>query len=154
MKILVIEDDKKVAKALQRDLEKANYEVVTVLDGGAGFTQATGHSFDLIILDVTLANMDGLTLVKELRAGNFWTPVLILTARNAVDDIVSGLDAGSDGYLSKPFAVAEIQALVRSLLRRQEWGRGAELRFADLRLDPVAHKVWRADREIKLTGTE
>jgi DNA-binding response OmpR family regulator len=98
--------------------------------------------------------MDGVTLMKELRALNITTPVLMLTAKDTVDDIVAGLDSGSDDYLSKPFALAELQARVRALLLRKERERGADIRYADLRLDPVAHKVWRADQEIELTAKE
>jgi DNA-binding response OmpR family regulator len=101
-----------------------------------------------------LPKKDGLTVVKELRQSDKFTPVLMLTARDTTDDIVAGLDAGSDDYLTKPFAFAELSARVRSLVRRTEQDRGAELTFADLRLDPVTHRVWRGGKDIDLTTKE
>ena len=97
---------------------------------------------------------DGLSIVRDLRAAKITTPILILTARSSVDDIVAGLDSGSDDYLAKPFAMAELLARVRALLRRSGQDRGAEIRFADLRLDPVTRRVWRKDKEISLTPRE
>ena len=154
MKILVVEDEKKVASFIKRGLEEEKYEVVTIHDGEEGLNTASEKSFDLIILDVMLPKMDGVTIMKELRARKVLTPVLMLTAKGEVDDIVAGLDSGSDDYLTKPFAFAELLARVRALLRRSELDRGAEIRFADLRLDPVTHKVWRAEKEIDLTAKE
>ena len=154
MKILVVEDEKKVASFIKRGLEEEKYEVVTVHDGEDGLNMASEKSFDLIILDVMLPKMDGVTVMKELRVRKVLTPVLMLTARDTVEDIVAGLDSGSDDYLTKPFAFAELLARVRALLRRSELDRGAEIHFADLRLDPVTHKVWRAEKEIDLTAKE
>lgn len=154
IKILVVEDEKKVANFIKRGLEEEKYEVVTIHDGEEGLSTATEKSFDLIILDVMLPKMDGVSVMKELRARKVLTPVLMLTAKNEVEDIVAGLDSGSDDYLTKPFAFAELLARVRALLRRSELDRGAEIRFADLRLDPVTHKVWRAEKEIDLTAKE
>jgi heavy metal response regulator len=154
MKILVVEDEKKVASFIKRGLEEEKYEVVTVHDGEDGLNTASEKSFDLIILDVMLPKMDGVTVMKELRVRKVLTPVLMLTARDTVEDIVAGLDSGSDDYLTKPFAFAELLARVRALLRRSELDRGAEIHFADLRLDPVTHKVWRAEKEIDLTAKE
>jgi heavy metal response regulator len=154
MKILVVEDEKKVASFIKRGLEEEKYEVVTIHDGEEGLNTASEKSFDLIILDVMLPKMDGVTIMKELRARKVLTPVLMLTAKGEVEDIVAGLDSGSDDYLTKPFAFAELLARVRALLRRSELDRGAEIRFADLRLDPVTHKVWRAEKEIDLTAKE
>jgi len=101
-----------------------------------------------------LPKRDGMSVVKELRSKKMMVPVLMLTAKDSLDDIVSGLNSGSDDYLTKPFAFAELLARVRALLRRTELERGAEIRFADLRLDPVTHKVWRKDKEIDLTAKE
>lgn len=154
MKILVVEDEKKVAGFIKRGLEEDSYEVTVTYDGADGFKQALEGDFSLIVLDVMLPKMDGLTIIKELRAAGKRTPVLMLTARDTTDDIVSGLEAGSDDYLTKPFAFAELLARVRALLRRGEQDRGAEITFADLRLDPVTHKVWRSDKEIDLTAKE
>ena len=154
MKILVVEDEKKVASFIKRGLEEEKYEVVTIHDGEEGLNTATEKSFDLIILDVMLPKMDGVTIMKELRTRKVLTPVLMLTAKDTVEDIVAGLASGSDDYLTKPFAFAELLARVRALLRRSELDRGAEIHFADLRLDPVTHKVWRAEKEIDLTAKE
>lgn len=154
MKILVVEDEKKVAGFIKRGLEEDNYEVTVSHDGADGLKLALEDDFCLVVLDVMLPKKDGLTVIKELRAAGKHVPVLMLTARDTTDDIVSGLDAGSDDYLTKPFAFAELLARVRALVRRGELDRGAEIRFADLRLDPVAHKVWRSGAEIDLTSKE
>lgn len=154
MKILVVEDEKKVAGFIKRGLEEDGYEVMVTYDGAEGLKQALAGDFSLVILDVMLPKKDGLAVVKELREAGKHIPVLMLTARGTTDDIVSGLDAGSDDYLTKPFAFAELTARVRALLRRGEQDRGAEIRFADLRLDPVSHKVWRGEKEIDLTAKE
>jgi heavy metal response regulator len=154
MKILVVEDEKKVAGFIKRGLEEDNYEVTVTYDGADGLKLALEDDYSLVILDVMLPKKDGLTVIKELRAAGNHVPVLMLTARDTTDDIVSGLDAGSDDYLTKPFAFAELLARVRALVRRGELDRGAEIHFADLRLDPVAHKVWRGGAEIDLTAKE
>lgn len=154
MRILVVEDEKKVTSFIKRGLEEEQYEVDTAYDGDDGFKKATEGHFDLIILDVMLPKKDGLTVVKELRERKILTPVLMLTAKDSVEDIVAGFSSGSDDYLTKPFAFAELLARVRALLRRSEQDRGAEIKFSDLRLDPVTHKVWRKDKEIDLTSKE
>lgn len=154
MKILVVEDEKKVTSFIKRGLEEEQYEVETAYDGEDGYKKATDGHYDLIILDVMLPKKDGLTVVKELREKKIFTPVLMLTAKDSVEDIVAGFSSGSDDYLTKPFAFAELLARVRALLRRSEQDRGAEIKFADLRLDPVTHKVWRKDKEIDLTSKE
>jgi len=154
MKILVVEDEKKVAGFIKRGLEEDAYQVTVTHDGAEGLKLALEEDFSLVILDVMLPKKDGLTVIKELRAAGRHMPVLMLTARDTTEDIVSGLDAGSDDYLTKPFAFAELLARVRALLRRGEQDRGAEILFADLRLDPVAHKVWRSGTEIDLTAKE
>jgi len=154
MKILVVEDEKKVAGFIKRGLEEDAYRVTVTHDGAEGLKLALEEDFSLVILDVMLPKKDGLTVIKELRAASRHVPVLMLTARDTTEDIVSGLDAGSDDYLTKPFAFAELLARVRALLRRGEQDRGAEILFADLRLDPVAHKVWRSGTEIDLTAKE
>jgi heavy metal response regulator len=154
MKILVVEDEKKIASFIKRGLEEEKFEVDVTYDGEEGLQKSLDASYSLIILDVMLPKKDGLTVVKELRARKLLTPVLMLTAKDTVEDIVAGLNSGSDDYLTKPFAFAELLARVRALLRRSEQERGAEIRFADLRLDPVTHKVWRKDKEIDLTAKE
>lgn len=154
MKILVVEDEKKVAGFIKRGLEEDDYTVTVAHDGAEGLKQALTGEFSLVVLDVMIPKKDGLTVVKELREAGSSVPVLMLTARGTTDEIVSGLDAGSDDYLTKPFAFAELMARVRALLRRSEQDRGAEIHFADLRLDPVSHKVWRSGTEIDLTAKE
>lgn len=154
MRILVVEDEKKVASFIKRGLEEEKYEVETAGDGEEGLKMALEKPYDLLVLDWMLPKKDGLSLLKELRGKKNSTPVLMLTAKDTVEDIVAGLESGSDDYLTKPFAFAELLARVRALLRRSEMDRGAEIRFADLRIDPVTHKVWRKDREIDLTAKE
>jgi DNA-binding response OmpR family regulator len=154
MEILIIENEKKIADFVRRGLEAECLEVAVCCDGEKGFRQALEKAYSLIILDVVLPLKDGLSIVRDLRAAKITTPVLILTARSSVDDIVAGLDAGSDDYLAKPFALVELLARVRALLRRSGQDRGAEIRFADMRLDPITRRVWRKDKEISLTPRE
>jgi DNA-binding response OmpR family regulator len=150
----VVEDEKKVLSFIKRGLEEEKYDVDTAMDGEEGMKMALEKLYDLIVLDWMLPKKDGLTMIKELRSKKTMTPVLMLTAKDSVEDIVAGLDSGSDDYLTKPFAFAELLARVRALLRRVELDRGAEIRFADLRLDPVTHKVWRKEKEVVLTAKE
>lgn len=154
MKILIVEDEKKVASFIKRGLEGDKYDVSTCYDGNEGIKRASSGEFGLVILDCMLPKKDGLTVLKELRAAGNRLPILMLTAKNATEDIVAGLDAGADDLITKPFEFAELQARVRALLRRSGMDRGAEIRFADLRLDPVNHKVWRSQTEIILTAKE
>lgn len=154
MRLLVVEDEKKVAAFIKRGLEEEGYTVDVAHDGAEGVQMACDVPYDLVILDVMLPKKDGLTVVKELRQAGKTMPVLMLTARDTTDDIVAGLDAGSDDYLTKPFAFAELSARVRAQVRRSVMERGAELTFADLRMDPVSHQVWRGDKEIDLTAKE
>ncbi|HDR46414.1 MAG TPA: response regulator transcription factor, partial [Geoalkalibacter subterraneus] len=154
MRILVVEDEKKVASFIKRGLEEEGYAVDVAYDGDDGLDLAEHTPYDLILMDVMLPKKDGITVIREMRGRDIATPVLCLTAKDTVDDIVQGLDSGSDDYLTKPFAFAELLARVRALIRRGTQDRGAELRFADLRLDPVTHKVWRSEKEIDLTSKE
>ena len=154
MKILVVEDEKKVAGLIKRGLEADDYSVTVVHDGDAGLKQALTGDYKLVILDLMLPKKDGLTVIKELRDAGNQVPVLMLTARVTTEDVASGLDAGVDDYLKKPFAFIELAARVRALLRRSGQDRGAEVFFADLRIDPVSHKVWRGGTEIDLTAKE
>ncbi len=154
MRILVVEDEKKVSTFIQRGLEEEGFSVDVAFDGEEGVKKAEAENFDLILMDIMLPKMDGLAAVKYLRDKNITTPILCLTARDSVDDKVTGLDIGADDYLAKPFAFVELVARCRALIRRGSNDRGAEIFFADLRLDPVAHKVWRAGEEITLTSKE
>ncbi|TNF49957.1 MAG: response regulator transcription factor [Deltaproteobacteria bacterium] len=154
MRILVVEDEKKVASFIQRGLEGEGFSVEVAYDGESGVEMGSQSSFDLILMDVMLPKMDGLQAIQALRENGVESPVLCLTAKDTVEDIVAGLDSGSDDYLTKPFAFAELLARVRALVRRGTQERGAEITYADLRLDPVAHKVWRSDSEIDLTAKE
>ena len=154
MKILVVEDEKKVASFIQRGLEEENFNVEIATDGVEGMNMAEANHYDLILMDVMLPKKDGIAVITELREKEINTPVLCLTAKDSVEDIVAGLDSGSDDYLTKPFAFAELLARVKALVRRGAKDRGAEVYFADLRLDPVTHKVWRSEQEIDLTAKE
>jgi len=153
-RVLVVEDEKKVASFIKRGLEEENYAVDVAHEGEEGLYMAETNPYDLILMDLMLPKMDGLEIINKLREKDIFVPVLCLTAKDKVEDIVKGLDSGSDDYLTKPFAFAELLARVRALLRRGIKDRGAEIHFADLRLDPVAHKVWRGDKEIDLTAKE
>ncbi|MBD1400537.1 response regulator transcription factor [Pelovirga terrestris] len=154
MRILVVEDEKKVAGFIKRGLEEEGLSVDLAEDGETGLTLGATGKYDLILMDVMLPKMDGLSAIQSLREKNVSTPILCLTAKDTVEDIVAGLDCGSDDYLTKPFAFAELVSRVKALIRRNARDRGAELLFADLRIDPVSHKVWRNDKEIDLTSKE
>ena len=154
MRILVVEDEHKLAGVLKRGLEEHGYAVDVAYDGDDGLAMATAAPYDLVVLDIMLPKLDGLSLCNQLRAQNVHMPVLMLTARDAVDDRVAGLDSGADDYLVKPFAFAEVLARIRALLRR---GRSAEtLRFAvgDLDMDLVSRRVTRAGQTVDLTARE
>jgi heavy metal response regulator len=154
MRILVVEDEKKVASFIKRGLEEEDFAVDVAFDGEEGLYLAENNPYDVILMDLMLPKKDGLTVIRELRAKDISTPVLCLTAKDSVEDIVSGLESGSDDYLTKPFAFGELLARVKALVRRISKDRGAEIHFADLRLDPVTHKIWRSDKEIDLTAKE
>ncbi len=154
MRILVVEDEKKVSTFIRRGLEEEGFSVDVAFDGEEGVQKAEAEIFDLILMDIMLPKMDGLAAVKALREKDIMTPILCLTARDSVEDKVTGLDIGADDYLAKPFAFVELVARCRALIRRGTNDRGAEIFFADLKLDPVAHKVWRAGEEIVLTSKE
>ena len=154
MKVLVVDDEPAVRQALERALAADHHEVRTAADGRAALDHLVEHAVDAVVLDVAMPGVDGLEVCRRLRAAGDRTPVLMLTARDAVDDRVAGLDAGADDYLVKPFALRELKARLRALLRRTETARGGVLRFADLELDPVAREVRRGDRAIELSRTE
>ena len=154
MKILVVEDEKKVGAFIKKGLEEDSYSVELAQDGDKGEELAVAQNFDLIILDILMPKKDGLTLLKELRAKQISTPVLMITAKGSVEDKVKGLDSGADDYLVKPFAIAELLARVRSLLRRGPAEKSTSLVVADLALDLVTHKARRGHKLIDLTAKE
>jgi len=154
MRILVVEDNEKVARFIAKGLRENLYAVDLATDGDAGLSMAQVGNYDVMVLDVMLPGKNGLEVVRGLRQRGLHLPVLMLTARNRLEDRVGGLDAGADDYLGKPFAFPELLARIRALLRRQEQSPGSALRIADLELDPVSHAVTRAGRRIELTNRE
>jgi DNA-binding response OmpR family regulator len=155
MRVLIIEDDPSMSGLLEKGLREENHVVSSALDGRTGLDLAESYQFDVIVLDWMLPGMDGLELARRLRKGGNATPILMLTARDAVPDIVKGLDAGADDYLAKPFSFAEFLARLRSLSRRPApMPRTARLEIADLILDPAKRQVFRRRHEIRLTPTE
>ena len=155
MRILVVEDEHKLAGVLKRGLEEHGYAVDVAYDGEDGLALAVTTAYDLIVLDVMLPKVDGLSLCHQLRGQHRHMPVLMLTARDAVDDRVAGLDSGADDYLTKPFAFREFLARIRALLRRDGLSaRDPILRVADLQIDTVSHEVRRAGKLVELTSKE
>jgi heavy metal response regulator len=154
MHILVVEDEKKVASFIKRGLEAAHYSVEVEHDGEAAMKRLLEEEYDLVILDVMLPKLDGLSLMKEIRQRRINVPVLVLTARVTVADKVMGLDLGADDYLTKPFAFEELLARVRALLRRGSAAAPAMLAIANLRVDPATHEVTRGSKKIELTAKE
>jgi two-component system, OmpR family, response regulator MprA len=155
MRVLVVDDEPAVRTALSRALRLESYDVEQAGDGREALELLGTLKVDAVVLDVAMPNMDGLEVCRRLRGIGDRTPVLMLTAKDAVDDRVTGLDAGADDYLVKPFALKELKARLRALLRRTGDDGGAPvLRFADLTLDPGAYEVQRAGRRIELSRTE
>ncbi len=154
MRILVVEDETKVASFIRRALEEESYAVDVRADGPSGLEAATSNAYDAIILDVMLPGLSGLELLKALRRRQSRVPVLILTARSATDEKVRGLDAGADDYLTKPFAIEELLARVRALLRRGSGEATGLLQIDDLVLNPATREVTRGGQKIELTAKE
>ncbi len=154
MKILVVEDEERVAHFIQKGLKEEGHAVDVSYDGEDGEFLAEVNDYDLIILDLMLPKKNGITVCRELRASGDATPVLMLTARDSVEDKVRGLDAGADDYLAKPFAFEELLARVRALLRRQSDSKSPVLKLANLELDPISRRVSRNDKAIRLTTKE
>ena len=155
MRILVVDDEPAVRDAVQRALKLESYDVDTASDGSDALRSLTVASPDLLILDVLMPGVDGLEVCRRLRSAGDATPILMLTARDSVANRVEGLDAGADDYLVKPFALDELLARVRALLRRSAGDGGQQLlRFSDVTLDPVTRDVRRGTRPIELTRTE
>jgi DNA-binding response OmpR family regulator len=154
MRILVIEDEPKVARALRTGLERAGYQVVPAATGEEGFFLATSQTFDLVLLDLMLPGRDGLQILETLRGHGLKTPVLVLTARDAVEDRVQGLDRGADDYLVKPFAFPELLARIRARLRGGRPEETLRLGLADLDMDLMTRRVSRGGRGLELTVRE
>mgnify|MGYP001595934855 CR=1 FL=1 len=154
MRILVVEDEPKVASFIRRALEEESYAVDAADNGNDGLDMAQGGSYDLVILDLMLPGLPGTEVLKRMRAARLKMPVLILTARSQVDQKVHGLDAGADDYLTKPFAIDELLARVRALLRRGTGEPTGLLQVDDLVLNPATREVVRAGRRIELTSKE
>jgi heavy metal response regulator len=154
MRILVIEDEKKISDFIKRGLKEEGYAADSAYDGEEGYFLAKTNEYDLIVLDIMLPKVDGISLCRKLREENINTPVLMLTARGSVKDKVSGLDAGADDYLTKPFAFEEFLARIRALLRKKDLPETTKLTIEDLELNLLTHRVTRADQEIPLTGRE
>jgi len=154
MKILVVEDEKRLASFICRGLKEKSYAVDVAYDGQDGLYLAETNTYDLIVLDIMLPHKDGISICRELRKKMNETPILLLTARDEVDDKIKGLDAGADDYLTKPFAFEEFLARVRALIRRGQNVKSTTLKVADLELDQLTHKVVRGNQPIELTSTE
>ena len=155
MRVLVVDDEPAVLTSLSRALELRGYDIATAEDGTAALELVRGGDYDAVVLDVTMPGMDGFEVCRRLRSGGDLTPILLLTARDAVPDRVTGLDAGADDYLVKPFALEELAARLKAITRRQlaEGGDGV-LECGGLRLDPAGHQAWRGERQLELTRTE
>jgi len=154
MQILVVEDEKRMAELLRRGLSEEGHQVVLAQDGTSGYEIARAAAFDVIVLDVMLPGMDGITITRKLRAARNQTPVLMLTARDAASDVIQGLDCGADDYLTKPFAFDVLLARLRAVSRRGAIPRPTLLELADVRLDPATRRVTRGADEITLTPRE
>jgi DNA-binding response OmpR family regulator len=154
MRILLIEDNRRLSDSLRATLEADGYAVDSAYDGIEGEEMALFTPYDVIILDVMLPKRDGVQVCQSLRDQRVSTPVLMLTARDGLDDRVLGLDSGADDYLVKPFEVRELRARLRSLMRRESGRKSGDLLIDDLRLDPAAHSAWRAETPLDLTAKE
>jgi DNA-binding response OmpR family regulator len=154
MRILIVEDDRRLARQLKKGMEEQGHAVALASEGVEGFEVARRGEFDVLVLDVMLPGLDGFSIVRRLRASKRATPILLLTARDAVDDVVTGLDAGADDYLTKPFAFKILLARLRALSRRKNVEPSTKLRIDDLVLDPATREVKRSGSTISLTRTE
>lgn len=155
MRILVVEDEKKISDFIKRGLKEEGYAVDTAYDGEEGLFLGKINDYDVILLDVMLPKLDGVTICKKLRETGVQSSIIMLTAKDTVEDKVGGLDSGADDYITKPFAFEELLARIRASLRKSESAKSpAELKVDDLVLDLITHKVTRQGREIELTGKE
>lgn len=154
MRLLVVEDETKIARALKTGLEEEHYDVTVARTGEEGFFLISAQTFDLVLLDLMLPGRNGLEILKAMRQRGIQTPILVLTAKDAVEDRVEGLDGGADDYLVKPFAFPELLARIRTLLRRGRPDQILRLKAADLDMDLATRKVSRNGRTLDLTGRE
>jgi two-component system OmpR family response regulator len=154
VRALVVEDERKMAALIRRGLVEEGYAADVARTGEDAIQMARATAYDVIVLDVMLPDLDGLGVCRELRDSGTWTPILMLTARDRVEDRVAGLDAGADDYLTKPFSFAELLARLRALARRGVAERPTVLQAGSLRLDPATRQVWRGGREIELSAKE
>jgi two-component system, OmpR family, response regulator len=154
MRILIVEDEVKMASLLRRGLSEEGLAADVARTGDDAIWMARATEYDAIVLDVMLPGTNGFAVCRRLREAGTWSPVLMLTARDAVEDRVEGLDAGADDYLTKPFSFAELLARLRALVRRPPLERPTVLEVGDLRLDPAAHRVWRGETEVHLSAKE
>jgi two-component system OmpR family response regulator len=154
MRVLVVEDDTKMAALIRRGLSENGDAIDIAPHGEDALWMARAHEYHAIVLDVMLPGRDGFEVCADLRAAGVWAPVLMLTARDAVEDRVAGLDAGADDYLTKPFSLAELRARLRALHRRGSAERPTVVEVGDLRLDPATQQVWRGETEIALSSKE
>ena len=154
MRVLLVEDEAKLAALVARGLTERGDVVDVVGTGSDAVTSAHGGAYDIVLLDVRLPDLDGFQVCRRLREARVWTPVLMLTARTAVADRIAGLDSGADDYLAKPFAFQELLARMRALARRGPVPRPIELEVGDLRFDPAGRRVWRGAREVSLSARE
>jgi two-component system, OmpR family, response regulator len=154
MRLLVVEDDTKLARALERGLQREGYAVDLADTGDSALSQAIANDYDAVVLDVMLPGPDGFAVCREMRRSERWAPVLMLTARDQVSDRIRGLDAGADDYLVKPFDFGELLARLRALIRRGPSERAPVLEVGDLRIDPAARVVTRGGRQVELTVRE
>jgi len=154
MRILLVEDEKKIAAFMKRGLKEEGYAIDVAGDGEEGHFLASTNEYDLIILDLMVPKMDGLTLCRKLRQENNETPILMVTAKDSVNDKVTGLDSGASDYLTKPFSFAELLARVRALLRRRKNQESTKLKAGDLELDLLSHQVHRGGQKIEVTAKE
>jgi two-component system, OmpR family, response regulator len=154
MRVLIVEDEPKMAALVRRGLREEGYAADVAATGSDALWMATATDYDVVILDVLLPGPNGFDVCRELRRSGVWSPVLMLTARDSVEDRVAGLDAGADDYLTKPFSFVELLARLRALSRRPPLERPAVLEVGDLRLNPATHQAWRGDRELELSAKE
>jgi DNA-binding response OmpR family regulator len=154
MKLLIVEDDAKSAQILKRGLEEESFTVDVAGDGRAAEAAVAANDYDLIVLDWMLPGKPGLEICRDLRERHVTVPILMLTAKDALEDRVAGLNTGADDYVTKPFAFWELVARIRALLRRSRASRTPQFKLADLVVDPVSHDVWRGGRSLDLTSTE